>query len=75
VSNKKMVEHPDHYNKGKFEVIDVIEDWELCFNLGNAIKYIARHSWKGDPIQDLEKAIWYLQRRLKLLRDKEAANP
>ena len=31
------VNHPNHYNKGKFEVIDVIEDWGLGFNLGNAV--------------------------------------
>ena len=58
------VNHPSHYNKGKFEVIDVIEDWNLGFNLGNTIKYIARCEHKGNKKQDLEKAMWYLRREL-----------
>ena len=57
-----MIDHPDHYNSGKYEVIDVIEDWDLGFHLGNAIKYIARAEYKGNPRQDLEKAKWYIQR-------------
>lgn len=60
----KQVDHPDHYNKGKFEVIDVIEDWKLGFNLGNAIKYLARADHKGHRTEDLKKAIWYIQREL-----------
>ena len=59
---------PAHYNVGKIEVIDAIEDWNLGFNDGNAIKYIARHQYKGNPIQDIEKAIWYLQRHLDNLK-------
>lgn len=61
---KEMVNHPSHYNKGKYEVIDVIEDWRLGFSLGNAIKYIARCEHKGNKKQDLEKAIFYLKREL-----------
>lgn len=60
--NKDMVNHPNHYNKGKYEVIDVIEDWGLGFSLGNAIKYIARCEHKGNKKQDLEKALFYLER-------------
>lgn len=56
------VEHPKHYNSGQIETISVIEDWNLGFHLGNAIKYISRASHKGTPKEDLEKAIWYLQR-------------
>jgi hypothetical protein len=41
------VNHPAHYNTGKLEVITVIEDWKLDFNLGNAVKYIARARHKG----------------------------
>ena len=37
-----IVEKPKHYNMGKYEAIDVIEDWNLGFNLGNTIKYISR---------------------------------
>lgn len=58
------VEHPSHYNKGKYEVIDVIEDWQLGFALGNAIKYIARAKHKGKYKEDLKKAIFYLQREV-----------
>jgi len=58
------VDHPKHYNTGKFEVIDVIEDWGLNFHLGNAVKYIARAEHKGNAEEDIEKAIWYLKREL-----------
>lgn len=58
----EYINHPDHYNQGNIEVIDVIEDWNLGFHLGNAIKYIARAEHKDNTKQDLEKAKWYLQR-------------
>lgn len=60
----EAVNHPPHYNAGRFEVIDVIEDWRLNFHLGNALKYIARADHKGDSIQDLRKALWYLSREI-----------
>lgn len=60
------VNHPSHYNRGKIEVIEFIEDQDLPFNLGNAVKYIARCRYKGTIEQDLEKAIWYLRRQLEL---------
>lgn len=64
------VDHPAHYNVGKIEVIDAIEDWELNFSRGNAVKYIARAGRKSPEteIQDLEKAIWYLQRELQRIK-------
>ena len=62
------VEHPTHYNQGKYEAIDVIEDWDLHFHCGNAIKYIARHKHKTHPVEDIEKAIWYLERYLDILQ-------
>lgn len=58
----EYINHPDHYNQGNIEVIDVIEDWNLGFHLGNAIKYISRSKHKGKEKEDLEKAKWYLQR-------------
>ncbi len=64
------VEHPSHYNKGKIEVIEFIEDQSLNFNRGNAIKYICRAGAK-DPlkeIEDLEKARWYLKREIELIK-------
>ena len=58
------INSPQHYTKGKYEVIDVIEDWNLNFRLANAVKYIARHEHKGKPEEDLKKALWYLQREI-----------
>jgi hypothetical protein len=62
---KEMVNHPSHYNMGKIEAIDVIEDWMLNFNLGSVVKYIARAGHKDDIVQDLKKALWYLEREVK----------
>lgn len=64
------VNHPSHYNKGKIEVWDFISDWKLNFDRGNAIKYICRAGSK-DPnkeIQDLEKAIEYINHEIKMLK-------
>lgn len=56
------ISKPQHYNQYKnHEPRKVIEDWELNFNLGNALKYISRYKYKGTPKQDLEKAIQYLK--------------
>ncbi len=63
------VNHPPHYTRGKIEVIEFIEDQELDYHCGNAVKYICRHPYKGNPIQDLKKAVWYLQRKIKLLEE------
>lgn len=67
------VEHPDHYGGGDnpYEAIKVIENWGLGFHLGNTVKYISRAGKKGGPekeVEDLEKALWYLERRIKNLR-------
>ena len=66
--NEEKVNHPPHYNAGKIEAIDAIEDWDLGFHDGNALKYIARHKHKQNPCEDIEKAIWYLQRHLEILK-------
>lgn len=58
------VSHPKHYNTGKYEVIDVIEDWNLNFHLGNAVKYISRCEHKDRKVEDIQKAIWYLKREI-----------
>lgn len=67
------VNHPTHYG-GKdnpYEAIKVIEAWGLGFSLGNVIKYISRAGIKTEsPIEDLEKALWYLQRELNNLKSK-----
>ena len=69
--NKEMINHPSHYNQGKYEAIDVIEDWQLNFNLGNTVKYISRAGHKDNIIQDLKKALWYLDREIKRLEKGE----
>lgn len=64
------VNHPNHYAEGReYEPIDVIEDWELGFNLGNVVKYISRAGRKDDIIQDLEKAEFYLKREIQRLKE------
>lgn len=63
------INHPDHYNRG-IEVIDFIESHELNFNRGNAVKYITRAGLKdkGKEVEDLEKAVWYLQHEIARLK-------
>lgn len=64
---ESKVDHPSYY-QGKIEVIDFIEDKELGFHLGNAIKYIARAGKKTpDAKEDIEKAIWYLERYIQTI--------
>ena len=52
--------NPPYYNRGKIQVWDFIRDQELNYHLGNAIKYVCRAGHKGDPLEDLDKAIHYL---------------
>lgn len=63
-----LVNHPKHYNQGKIEVIEFIEDQKLGMHLGNAVKYISRAGKKenADLKQDLEKAIWYIRRYMEI---------
>lgn len=63
-SHDDPIHHPPHYTFGAVEVIDAIEAWALGFHLGNAVKYIARAGRKGDRLQDLRKARWYLDREI-----------
>ena len=56
------IDHPPHYrSESGYEAIDVISAWKLNFPLGNALKYISRAGLKDDAVEDLQKAIWYLQ--------------
>lgn len=67
------VEHPSHYTRGRFEVIEVIEDWGLSYHLGNVVKYIARAGHK-DPtkeLEDLKKSRWYLNRYIARMEAEE----
>jgi len=60
----EAVNNPPHYKGNGIEVIDIIENFELNFNLGNTIKYVLRAGKKGNKKEDLEKAVWYLKREL-----------
>lgn len=71
---QEAVDHPQHYG-GKdnpYEAIKVINAWGLGFNLGNAVKYIARAGKKGDALTDLRKAAWYLRYQIELLEAEDA---
>ena len=64
------VNHPSHYTDGGIETIDFIEAKRLPYHLGNAVKYISRAGKKDDEIQDLKKAVWYINRYIDL-REKD----
>jgi hypothetical protein len=72
-NNKEMVNHPNHYGGAEnvYEAIKVIENWDLDFHLGNTVKYISRAGKKGTDkeLQDLKKALWYLERRIQNLEN------
>ncbi len=63
-NKQELVNHPDHYQGNKLEVIDIIEDYELNFTLGSAVKYILRAGKKDDKNTDLKKAIWMVEREI-----------
>ena len=68
VREREKVDHPAHYGGGDnvYEHIKVVEAWGLGYHLGNATKYIARAGKKpgADTVEDLKKAIWYIQREI-----------
>ena len=64
------INHPPHYTFGKYEVIDVIEDWGLSFHLAQVLKYVARSKHKGKELEDLRKARWFLDRLIGQLEGK-----
>ena len=61
----EKVNHPEHYQSGVIEVIDIIDAFQLDFYEGNVIKYVLRHN-KKNGIYDLKKAKWYLDRLIQL---------
>ena len=69
--SKEQVNHPEHYGGGNnvYETIKVIDNWQLGFNLGNTIKYISRAGKKhpDKELEDLKKALWYLQHKIDTL--------
>lgn len=70
---REAVNHPAHYGGAgnPFEVIEVIEEWSLGFHLGNVVKYVARAGKKGNALEDLKKAQWYLSRLIQKLEEKQ----
>jgi hypothetical protein len=64
--------HPTHYGGADnlYETIKVVEAWGLGFCLGNAVKYISRAGKKGDALEDLKKARWYLDREITALESR-----
>ena len=70
---KEQVNHPQHYGgqDNPYEAIKVIDAWELGFSLGNTVKYISRAGKKGKDkeLEDLRKALWYLQHHIETLEE------
>ena len=62
------VNNPPHYTAGGIETIDFIEAKKLGYNLGNVVKYITRSGLKGNQLEDLRKAQWYLTREINTLK-------
>ncbi|AIL13817.1 hypothetical protein IM40_10540 (plasmid) [Candidatus Paracaedimonas acanthamoebae] len=66
------MESPKHYIEGRtIEPISIVEDWNLNHHLACALKYISRAGRKHDEVKDLRKAVWYLERRIKLIEKKQ----
>ena len=68
----EFVNSPKHYNQGSIEVIDFIEDIGMGedFCAGNAIKYLSRYKFKQNPLEDLKKSKWYIERLIKQYENK-----
>jgi hypothetical protein len=66
---KEMVNHPEHYDMddNTYEPYKVINAWKANFNIGNAIKYLARYKKKWNPIEDLQKAKQYIDFEIECL--------
>jgi len=63
-----LINHPAHYKVGGIETIDFIEAKKLGYNLGNVVKYLTRADHKGNKLEDLRKAQWYLTREINSLK-------
>lgn len=71
-SKVDMVNHPPHYTRGNIEVIDFIEDQQFDFHIGTAIRYLCRAGYKWNAEEDLEKAIWYINRKIQKMKEQES---
>jgi len=70
----EAINHPTHYGGAEdpYEAIKVVEAWGLGFHLGNVVKYLSRAGKKGDALEDLKKARWYLDRQIANLEKAQA---
>lgn len=68
---ENAVNHPSHYGgeDNPYEAIKIIEAHDLGFHLGNVVKYVLRAGKKGEMLQDLEKALWYLNRKIEKVKN------
>jgi hypothetical protein len=68
---KENINHPSHYGgeNNPYEAIKIIEHYNLCFHLGNVLKYVLRSDKKENEVEDLKKAKWYIERKIKQLED------
>ena len=69
----RTITQPDHYNNNnqEYDIIDVCSDYSLNFNRGNIVKYVARAGKKDDELQDLRKALDYLQREIEYVTKRQ----
>mgnify|MGYP003637629520 CR=1 FL=1 len=77
--DEDVVNNPDHYNTGNIECIDAIEESmsSVAFKgylKGNCMKYLWRYDYKGKPVEDLQKAQWYLAKLLNFVVFEEEEN-
>ena len=71
-AKEDVVNNPSHYNTGSVECIDAIEESMSAeafqgYLKGNTLKYLWRYNYKGKPLQDLQKAEWYLNKLIKTI--------
>ena len=67
-----LINHPPHYTRGKIECLDFIIDQHLPYLAGQIVKYVVRYRWKGDGVEDLKKARFYLNR---LIQEESRGTP
>lgn len=70
-----LIENPKHYQGKSIDAIRVIDEFNLSFSLGNVVKYILRAKHKGNEVQDLEKAKWYLEHEINRIKPIEVEVP
>ena len=71
VAPSSQVDHPNHYNQGSIECIAALDacGYGLDFCIGSAMKYLWRFKEKANPVQDLEKAAWYINYAVEKLKE------